>query len=335
MLKLEDIRKDASVNGIMPGQVVRVVTTEPAGDNTLTVYYRTSDGQFAERMLFRTDEPSLSLADAGRPWAFDAPGEPLYVVPAEKKAQVKKLKDLLANASELYLATDEDREGEAIAWHLHEVLKPKVPVKRMVFHEITKKAIKHAIATPRTIDAKLVDAQETRRILDRLYGYEVSPVLWRKIAPRLSAGRVQSVATRLIVERERLRLAFHSGSYYGLTATLVPTGTEVAITAELVEAFGKKVATSRDFDAGTGALTDAAQKSGTLQIGKDLADGLAAALPGARFAVADVQKKPFTQKPYPPFITSSLQQESARKLRFTAQRTMRTCLLYTSPSPRD
>jgi len=265
----------------------------------------------------------------GKPWArtgvdVENGFVPLYVVPAEKKAQVKKLKDLLAKASELYLATDEDREGEAIAWHLHEVLKPKVPVRRMVFHEITEKAIKHAIATPRTIDAKLVDAQEARRILDRLYGYEVSPVLWRKIAPRLSAGRVQSVATRLIVERERLRLAFHSGSYYGLTATLVPTGAEITITAELVEAFGKRVATSRDFDAGTGALTDAAQKAGTLQIGKDLADGLAAALPGARFAVADVQKKPFTQKPYAPFITSSLQQESARKLRFTAQRTMRT-----------
>ena len=249
---------------------------------------------------------------------------PLYVVPAEKKAQVKKLKDLLAKATELYLATDEDREGEAIAWHLNEVLKPKVPVRRMVFHEITEKAIKHAIASPRKIDDKLVDAQEARRILDRLYGYEVSPVLWRKIAPRLSAGRVQSVATRLIVERERLRLAFKSGSYYGLTATLSPTGADAVISAELVEVFGKRVATSKDFDAGTGALTDAAAKAGTLQIGKALADGLAAALPGARFAVADVQKKPFTQKPYAPFITSSLQQEAARKLRFTAQRTMRT-----------
>lgn len=273
--------------------------------------------------------------------------EPLYVVPGEKKAQVKKLKDLLAHASELYLATDEDREGEAIAWHLEEVLRPKVPVRRMVFHEITEKAIKHAIAHPREIDDKLVEAQEARRILDRLYGYEVSPVLWRKIAPRLSAGRVQSVATRLIVERERARLAFRSGSYYGLTAvvrapgastsapdpartgprdagSVTPAGSEQAITAELVEVFGRRIATSKDFDAASGALGEGARNAGVLLVEKALADGLAAALPGAPTSVADVTKKPFTQRPYPPFITSSLQQEAARKLRFTAQRTMRT-----------
>ena len=251
---------------------------------------------------------------------------PLYVVPAEKKAQVKKLKDLLAKASELYLATDEDREGEAIAWHLNEVLKPpaKMKVRRMVFHEITEKAINHAIANPRDIDRKLVDAQEARRILDRLYGYELSPVLWRKIAPRLSAGRVQSVATRLIVERERLRLAFHSGSYFGLTAILAPAAADLTLGTELVEVFGKRVATSKDFDAGTGALTEGATKAGTLQIGKPLAEALVGAMTAARWQVADVTKKPFTQKPYAPFITSSLQQEAARKLRFTAQRTMRT-----------
>ena len=267
-----------------------------------------------------------------KPWARTGVNvedgfEPLYVVPAEKKAQVKKLKDLLAGASELYLATDEDREGEAIAWHLNEVLKPKVPVRRMVFHEITEKAIKHAIAHPRGIDDKLVEAQEARRILDRLYGYEVSPVLWRKIAPRLSAGRVQSVATRLIVERERLRLAFKSGSYYGLTATVTPVVAEATIAAEVVEVFGRRIATSKDFDAGTGALSEAAKKAEVLRLSAALADAVKDALsPDMKpaIAVTDVVKKPFTQKPYAPFITSSLQQEAARKLRFTAQRTMRT-----------
>jgi DNA topoisomerase-1 len=218
-----------------------------------------------------------------KPWARTGVNvedgfEPLYVVPAEKKAQVKKLKDLLAGASELYLATDEDREGEAIAWHLNEVLKPKVPVRRMVFHEITEKAIKHAIAHPRGIDDKLVEAQEARRILDRLYGYEVSPVLWRKIAPRLSAGRVQSVATRLIVERERLRLAFKSGSYYGLTATVTPVVAEATIAAEVVEVFGRRIATSKDFDAGTGALSEAAKKAEVLRLSAALADAVKDAL---------------------------------------------------------
>ena len=251
---------------------------------------------------------------------------PLYIVPPEKKAQVQKLKNLLADADALYLATDEDREGEAIAWHLREVLKPKVPVKRMVFHEITEKAIKAAIANPRQIDQPLVDAQEARRILDRLYGYEVSPILWKKVAPRLSAGRVQSVATRLVVERERLRRAFVSGSYWGINGQLLTppgqaAGTPAHIFGDMIELDGQRLARGTDFDPNTGKLT-AASKAFLLQEAK--AKALEAALLKASFVVADVQKKPFTQKPAAPFTTSTLQQESARKLRFTAQRTMRT-----------
>ncbi len=244
---------------------------------------------------------------------------PLYIVPPEKKAQVSKLKGLLADADALYLATDEDREGEAIAWHLKEVLKPKVPVKRMVFHEITESAIKKALQNPREIDQPLVDAQEARRILDRLFGYEVSPILWKKVAPRLSAGRVQSVATRLIVERERARRAFVSGTYWGISAELLKETHRIA--AEMTELDGQRIARGQDFDPNTGALT-----SGTkaLLLNEAKAKALEAALPKAAFAVSDVQKKPFTQKPAPPFTTSTIQQESARKLRFTAQRTMRT-----------
>jgi DNA topoisomerase-1 len=248
---------------------------------------------------------------------------PLYIVPPEKKAQVTKLKNLLADADALYLATDEDREGEAIAWHLREVLKPKVPVKRMVFHEITEKAIKAAIANPRQIDQPLVDAQEARRILDRLFGYEVSPILWKKIAPRLSAGRVQSVATRLIVERERARRAFVSGTYWGISAQLAAkaAGAAARVMAEMVELDGTRIARGSDFDPNTGVL---ATGSKVVLLDEKKAKALEALLPKTPFVVGDVQKKPFTQKPAPPFTTSTIQQESARKLRFTAQRTMRT-----------
>lgn len=179
--------------------------------------------------------------------------QPIYVVNADKKAQVKKLKELLSESDELFLATDEDREGEAIAWHLQEVLKPKIPVHRMVFHEITKDAIRDAVANPRELNKKLVDAQETRRILDRLYGYEVSPVLWKKVMPRLSAGRVQSVATRLVVERERERIAFRSAEYWDLTGTF-GTGRAgdasdpAALVARLTAVDGRRIAQGRDFD---------------------------------------------------------------------------------------
>ncbi|MBC2903977.1 type I DNA topoisomerase [Streptomyces cupreus] len=248
--------------------------------------------------------------------------EPIYVVNADKRAQVKKLKDLLKESDELYLATDEDREGEAIAWHLQEVLKPKVPVKRMVFHEITKAAIQAAVANPRQLNQKLVDAQETRRILDRLYGYEVSPVLWKKVMPRLSAGRVQSVATRLVVERERERIAFRSAEYWDLTGTFA-TGRAgdpsdpASLVARLQTVDGRRVAQGRDFDS-LGQLKSAT----TLHLDEANARALAAALEQTRFSVRSVESKPYRRSPYAPFRTTTLQQEASRKLGFGAKATM-------------
>ncbi|MER5655952.1 MULTISPECIES: type I DNA topoisomerase [unclassified Streptomyces] len=248
--------------------------------------------------------------------------QPIYVVNADKKAQVKKLKDLLKDSDELFLATDEDREGEAIAWHLLEVLKPKVPVHRMVFHEITKDAIRSAVANPRELNKRMVDAQETRRILDRLYGYEVSPVLWKKVMPRLSAGRVQSVATRLVVERERERIAFRSAEYWDLTGTF---GTGRAgdasdpsnLVARLTAVDGKRVAQGRDFDS-LGQIKGA----NTLHLDETNARALAAALQDTNFAVRSVESKPYRRSPYAPFRTTTLQQEASRKLGFGAKATM-------------
>ncbi|MGV9242666.1 type I DNA topoisomerase [Streptomyces sp. NPDC003710] len=248
--------------------------------------------------------------------------QPIYVVNADKKAQVKKLKDLLRDSDELFLATDEDREGEAIAWHLQEVLKPKVPVKRMVFHEITKDAIQQAVRNPRELNQRLVDAQETRRILDRLYGYEVSPVLWKKVMPRLSAGRVQSVATRLVVERERERMAFRSAEYWDLTG-IFGTGRAgdasdpSTLVARLATVDGKRVAQGRDFDS-LGRLKTA----NTLHLDEANARALAAALENTRFSVRSVESKPYRRSPYAPFRTTTLQQEASRKLGFGAKATM-------------
>ncbi|MFJ8939990.1 type I DNA topoisomerase [Streptomyces sp. NPDC102365] len=247
---------------------------------------------------------------------------PIYVVNADKRAQVKKLKDLLKDSDELFLATDEDREGEAIAWHLLEVLKPKVPVHRMVFHEITKDAIRSAVANPRELNQRMVDAQETRRILDRLYGYEVSPVLWKKVMPRLSAGRVQSVATRLVVERERERIAFRSAEYWDLTGTF---GTGRAgdrtdpsnLVARLTAVDGKRVAQGRDFDS-LGQIKGA----NTLHLDEADARALAAALENTDFSVRSVESKPYRRSPYAPFRTTTLQQEASRKLGFGAKSTM-------------
>jgi DNA topoisomerase-1 len=239
--------------------------------------------------------------------------EPLYVIDSEKKQRVADLKKRLNQADELLLATDEDREGEAIAWHLSEVLKPKVPARRMVFHEITRDAIERALLETREIDARLVDAQETRRILDRLYGYEVSPVLWKKIMPRLSAGRVQSVATRLVVERERARRAFVAAEYWDIEGTFVPG----LFAARLVAVDGERVAQGRDFDA-QGVLAE-----GTVRLDEARAKALAEALAGAEFAVRSVDEKPYTRRPAAPFMTSTLQQEASRKLRFSSQTTMR------------
>ncbi|MFB6616982.1 type I DNA topoisomerase [Streptomyces sp. NPDC085524] len=246
---------------------------------------------------------------------------PIYVVNADKKAQVRKLKDLLAESDELFLATDEDREGEAIAWHLQEVLKPKVPVHRMVFHEITKDAIRDAVANPRELNQRMVDAQETRRILDRLYGYEVSPVLWKKVMPRLSAGRVQSVATRLVVERERERIAFRSAEYWDLTGTF-STGRAgdasdpSTLVARLNTVDGKRIAQGRDFGA-NGQL-----KGEVLHLDETNARALAAALESASFTVRSVESKPYRRSPYAPFRTTTLQQEASRKLGFGAKATM-------------
>jgi DNA topoisomerase-1 len=249
--------------------------------------------------------------------------KPLYVVPGAKKAQVAKLKAALKDVDELYLATDEDREGEAIAWHLLEVLKPKVPVRRMVFHEITPQAIQQAIDNPREINSDLVEAQETRRLLDRLYGYEVSPVLWKKIASGLSAGRVQSVATRLVVERERARMAFRAASYWDVQATLATaraaSDTEPpSFEATLVSVDGHRLTTGRDFgDDGQLRNPDA------LHLDEPAARGLTERLAAATFGVSGIEEKPYRRSPYPPFITSTLQQEGARKLRFSSAHTMR------------
>ena len=253
--------------------------------------------------------------------------KPLYIVAKEKKAQVAKLRDALKGASELYLATDEDREGESIAWHLLEVLKPKVPVKRMVFHEITRSAIEDAVQNWRELDRSLVDAQEARRILDRLYGYEVSPVLWKKIMPRLSAGRVQSVAVRLIVERERARMRFVSASYWDLTGLFAvqganatraaAAGSPTAFKATLSTVDAQRVATGRDFDQ-NGRLTTAA----TIALGEGQARALVDGLADSVFAVRSTEEKPYRRSPYAPFMTSTLQQEAGRKLRFSSQRTM-------------
>ena len=247
--------------------------------------------------------------------------KPLYVVTA--KDQVRRLKSLLRNADELYLATDEDREGEAIAWHLLEVLNPQIPVRRMVFHEITAAAIREAIDNPRDLDRRLVDAQEARRIFDRLYGYEVSPVLWRKVAPKLSAGRVQSVANRLIVERERERMAFRAAEYWSLVATLDaaadPTGAARPgqFDASLASLNGRRIATGRDFDQLGELRTD-----GVAVLGGNAAAALADDLDGGQFAVVSRESKPYRRRPPAPFITSTLQQAAGARLGFSASRTM-------------
>ena len=244
--------------------------------------------------------------------------EPLYVVPSDKKKTVKQLKDALKGADELFLATDEDREGESIGWHLLQVLKPKVPVKRMVFHEITRDAILRALEQTREVDTRLVDAQEARRILDRLVGYSVSPVLWKKIAPRLSAGRVQSVAVKLLAEREWERLDFVSATYWDMTARLASDGT--AFDAKMTHRGEQRLATGKDFDETTGTLKDG---SDALVMTEAEATELAARLKDATWRVSDVAQKNVRRTPAAPFITSTLQQEANRKIGLPARQTMR------------
>ncbi len=244
--------------------------------------------------------------------------EPLYVVPKEKKKVVKNLKDALKGATQLLLATDEDREGESISWHLMQLLKPKIPTRRMVFHEITKKAINKALEETREIDMELVQAQETRRILDRLFGYELSPLLWKKVAPRLSAGRVQSVSVRLLVKRERERRSFKKASYWDLKALLAKD--EINFESKLFSVDGKKVANGSDFDEKTGLLK-VGNKS--LILDEKQAINLLNSLKKEKWEVNKIEKKPTTRRPVPPFTTSTLQQESNRKLRLSARETMR------------
>jgi DNA topoisomerase-1 len=242
---------------------------------------------------------------------------PIYIIPPGKSKQIKLLKDRLKSADALYLATDEDREGEAISWHLLEILKPKVPVHRLVFHEITKDAIQEALQSPRDVDDGLVRAQETRRILDRLYGYEVSPLLWRKVRPKLSAGRVQSVAVRMIVERERERMAFVSAAWWDLIGRFAKS-TNQELEAELVSVDGRRIPAGKDFDPSSGKL----KNKELMLLDGPAAEALRQRICGGKFRVANVEDKPYTTKPYPPFTTSTLQQEANRKLGFTARRTM-------------
>jgi len=276
----------------------------------------------------------------GEKWAqlgvnVDADFEPLYVVPKDKKKIVTQLKEALKDADELILATDEDREGESISWHLHQLLKPKVPTKRMVFHEITAEAIKKALKNCRNIDEQLVRAQETRRILDRLVGYTLSPLLWKKIAWGLSAGRVQSVAVRLLVQRERQRRAFHQGTYWDLKATLTPPSegaggagrvssaaapASIAFIAQLVTLGGTRLANGGDFDSATGQI---ASDRHVILLKESEALALKERLTEKTWQVTDIEERPVTRKPAPPFTTSTLQQESNRKLRLSARDTMR------------
>ncbi len=251
--------------------------------------------------------------------------KPYYIVDGNKKKTVSELKSALKKADTLYLATDEDREGEAIAWHLVQTLKPKVPVKRMVFHEITKEAIKASLDNTRDVDDDMVDAQETRRILDRLYGYELSPVLWRKVGPGLSAGRVQSVATRLIVERERERMAFVRAPYWDVTATLEAPdadGNNVAFDSRMVSLGGRRLAGSKDFGA-DGRLTAAGAKDQVVQLDEAQASAIAQALEFATFTVASMETKPYRRRPVPPFTTSTLQQTAGNRLGMSSRQTMR------------
>ncbi|MGZ0184306.1 MAG: type I DNA topoisomerase [Acidimicrobiales bacterium] len=301
-----------------------VIVESPAKAKTIAGYL--GDGFVVESSIGHVRDLPQRASDIpesqrGTPWAklgidIENGFEPYYVVNADKKEQIARLRRLLKDADELYLATDEDREGEAIAWHLLELLKPKVPVKRMVFHEITPSAITDALSQTRDVDRNLVDAQETRRILDRLYGYELSPVLWRMIGKGLSAGRVQSVATRIVVERERERMAFMAAGYWDLTA-IVDGGDGGSFTTRLVAVDGTRVASGRDFgDDGRPNRDD------VMVLDETAAGALTAGLVGRPLTVASVEPKPYRRRPAAPFITSTLQQEAGRKLRLSASLAM-------------
>ncbi|SEN40806.1 type I DNA topoisomerase [Cryobacterium sp. TMT1-3] len=313
----------------MPGTKKLVIVESPTKMKSIAAYLGdgyevlSSVGHIRDLIEPKNLPPELKKGALGR-FSVDVDNgfEPYYVVSDAKKKTVSELKRALKNANELLLATDEDREGEAIAWHLLQVLQPKVPVKRMVFHEITKDAILAAKDNTRELDTALVDAQETRRILDRIYGYEISPVLWRKVGPGLSAGRVQSAATRLVVDREKERLAFVSAGYWDLLARLAASAAETdqAFDAKLVRLNGERIATGGDFD-DSGALKPTV-KAVTLDAAAAHALTTALQSPGVKLKVTKVTSKPYRRSPAAPFTTSTLQQEAARKLRFTARQTM-------------
>jgi DNA topoisomerase-1 len=323
-------RRKSAVSGGKP----LVIVESPTKANKIAGYL--GSGYVVEASVGHIRDLPRNAADVpaehkGAAWArlgvdVDNSFEPLYVVSPDRKQQVSRLKQLMKGASEVYLATDEDREGEAIAWHLVDTLKPRVPVHRMVFHEITPEAIARAVANPRELDTALVDAQETRRILDRLYGYEVSPVLWKKVLPKLSAGRVQSVATRIVVERERERMAFHAADYWSLEGTFaVPrpaaatdAGEPTTVRAKLVSVDDSRVATGRDFDPATGRVS-----GDVVHLDEAGARGLAARLEGRQMTVSRVDEKPYRRRPYAPFTTSTLQMDAGRKLGWSSAQTMR------------
>jgi DNA topoisomerase-1 len=322
-------RAAATANG---GGTKLVIVESPSKARTIAGYL--GQGYVVESSVGHIRDMPDSAADIpakykGEPWArlgvnVDDNFQALYVVHNDKKQQVSKLKSLLKDADELLLATDEDREGEAIAWHLLEELKPKVPHRRMVFHEITPEAIARAIANPQELNQGKVDAYQARRVLDRLYGYEVSPVLWKKVMPKLSAGRVQSVATRLVVDRERERIAFRAAAFSDIEAEFAtkehgkPDAEEpTTFTANLVTVDGRRVAQGRDFTS-VGELKTA----DVLHLDAEAAAALAERLANAAFAVSSVERKPYRRSPYAPFRTTTLQQEASRKLRFSAKHTM-------------
>src|SRR5215469_1215940 len=325
--------KGAAVTGDGRGTKL-VIVESPSKARTIAGYL--GQGYVVESSVGHIRDMPDSAAEIparyrGEPWArlgvnVDDNFEPLFVVHSDKRQQVSKLKSLLKDADELLLATDEDREGEAIAWHLLEELKPKVPHSRMVFHEITPEAIARAIANPQELNQGKVNAYQARRVLDRLYGYEVSPVLWKKVMPKLSAGRVQSVATRLVVDRERERIAFRSAGYWDLEAEFgtAEHGKErlpdnpTSFTATLQTVDGKRVASGRDFTP-QGELRDPSQ---VLHLHGEAAAELASRLQDASFTVSSVERKPYRRSPYPPFRTTTLQQEASRKLGFSAKYTM-------------
>jgi DNA topoisomerase-1 len=312
-----------------------VIVESPAKAKTIAGYL--GSGYVVESSIGHIRDLPQSASDIpaaikGQPWArlgvdIENDFKPYYVVSADKKSHITKLKKLMKEASELYLATDEDREGEAIAWHLYDELKPKIPVKRMVFHEITPQAISAAVESPRQIDEDLVEAQEARRILDRLYGYEVSPVLWKKVMSGLSAGRVQSVATRLVVARERERMAFRVASYWDLEGTFdsgaagVESGPRM-FPAKLHSVDGARVARGSDFTAQGELKPGAASGTGVVHLDRTRAEALVAGLHDTGFEVRSVESKPYRRSPYAPFRTTTLQQEASRKLGYGASRTM-------------